>query len=188
MNIWDREKYNKAWYFATRKHTGQTYGGAEQNEKIDYINHIGSVTMEIIWVLQNTSENFNADLAVQCAILHDTIEDTDTNYKEIYELFGKDVADGVKALTKNEKLSKDERMSDSLKRIQQQAKEIWLVKIADRISNLYHPPYYWDNEKKINYIKESEIIYGKLNSAGSLISKRLRNKIDNYHKYIKRKK
>ncbi len=184
MNIWNQEIYRKAWYFATKKHTGQKYGGAEQDEMIDYLNHIGSVVMEVFWLLQNTKEELNANLSIQCAILHDTIEDTDTNYDELKDIFGNEVAEGVQALTKNENLQKNEQMSDSLRRIKLHSREIMIVKMADRISNLDQPPYYWDNNKKMSYIKEAEIIYSELKTANSLISSRLRSKIDNYHKFI----
>ena len=46
-------------------------------------------------------------LAIQLALLHDTIEDTKTTYEEIQNLFGSIVADGVKALTKDTALEKE---------------------------------------------------------------------------------
>ena len=68
MNRWSPELFKKAWNFATIAHHGQTYGGHETGMKIDYINHIGSVAMEVIWAL-GASPDYDADLAVQCAIL-----------------------------------------------------------------------------------------------------------------------
>lgn len=103
MNTWSKDKYLEAWYFATQKHKGQTYGGSHDGEKMDYISHIGAVTMEVIWTLQHSTETHNADLAVQCAILHDTIEDTDTSYDQIKNKFGEAVAKGVLALSKDKK-------------------------------------------------------------------------------------
>lgn len=148
MSNWSPEIYSKAWYFATIRHEGQTYGGSQPLLRVDYLNHIGSVGMEILWALSQTP-GCKGDLAVQCALLHDVIEDTSATYEEVKEEFGKQVADGVLALTKNEKLpAKEARMTDSLKRIRQQPKEVWMVKMADRISNLYAPPYYWNNTKK----------------------------------------
>jgi len=95
------------------------------------------------------------------------------------------VADGVLALSKNPLLStKSEQMEDSLLRIKLQPKEIWMVKMADRISNLYQPPFYWDKAKIINYQKEALIIYDNLSEANLELSQRLNEKIENYNKFI----
>jgi (p)ppGpp synthase/HD superfamily hydrolase len=187
MNIWHQEIFTKAWLFATLNHSGQTYGGHEPDMKIDYINHIGSVVMEIMWVLQNTvGVVFDADLAIQCAILHDIIEDTSVTYDEVKTKFGEAVANGVLALTKNDLLeNKADKMSDSLKRIKMQPKEVWMVKMADRISNLYHPPYYWNNDKIIGYANEGRIILDELGEANELLKMRLQAKIDNYSSFLR---
>jgi (p)ppGpp synthase/HD superfamily hydrolase len=184
MNIWKRDLYIKAWHFATQKHEGQTYGGAKEGERINYLNHIGTVTMEVIWCLEHTSKSYNADLAIQCAILHDTIEDTNTSYKEIEENFGVEVANGVLALSKNMQLpTKREQMLDSLERILQQPQEVAMVKLADRVSNLYHPPFYWDKKKILEYIDEAELIANKLQHADILLLERLQERIQKYHQF-----
>jgi len=184
MNNWNRDIYIKAWHFATQKHEGQTYGGAKEGERIDYLNHIGAVTMEVIWCLQHTSKSYNADLAIQCAILHDTIEDTNTSYEEVETLFGVDVAKGVLALSKNTQLpTKREQMLDSLERILKQPQEVAMVKLADRVSNLYRPPFYWDKKKILEYIEEAELIAEKLQQADNLLIERLQTKIQQYRQF-----
>lgn len=186
MNIWNPDKHIKAWDFATLAHEGQTYGGKIEGEKIPYINHIGSVLVEIIWTLQNSSKIYDSDLAIQCAILHDVIEDTKYTYHDVCKEFGQNVADGVLALTKNDELaSKEEKMLDSLNRIKQQPHEIWIVKIADRITNLYHPPYYWSDEKILAYQIESRMIHMNLHEADALLSTRLMDKIETYSGFLK---
>jgi (p)ppGpp synthase/HD superfamily hydrolase len=184
-NVWDRERYLKAWYFASIRHTGQKYGGHMQGQQIEYLTHIGKVSMEVIWALQQSAENYNADLAVQCAILHDILEDTSTKYEELAELFGISVADGVLALTKNTSLpDKTEQMKDSLDRIKLQPKEIWMVKMADRISNLYKAPFYWNKQKIASYTEEAEMIYHSLHPANNELADRLKEKIQTYKKYL----
>ncbi|MEW5956291.1 MAG: HD domain-containing protein, partial [Chloroflexota bacterium] len=154
MSNWSPDVFAQAWNFATRYHQGQTYGGPEEGMYIDYLNHIASVAMEVIWALPATPAA-DGNLALQCALLHDTIEDTVVTYKLVLEHFGLEVANGVLALTKDATLStRAEQMADSLQRIRQQPPEIWMVKLADRITNLYHPPYYWDNEKIEVYRQE----------------------------------
>ena len=176
---------NHAWFFATIAHSGQTYGGPEPGMRIDYLNHIGSVIMEILWAIPNTTD-CNADLAIQCAALHDTIEDTTVTFEHISEKFSIEVAKGVQALTKNTALKdKNEQMSDSLERIKQSPKEIGMVKMADRISNLYHPPFYWNNQKKTTYLEEAQLIYNELKDCNEMLANRLAEKIETYKKFIK---
>ncbi len=185
INTWNREKYIKAWKFATKHHTGQKYGGSEPDEYVDYINHIGMVCMEVIWALQHSKEKYDADLAIQCALLHDTIEDTDATFDNIKSSFGDKVANGVMALSKNEEIqSKAEMMTDSLERIKKQGKEVWMVKLADRISNLNAPPFYWDKNKKIKYLEEAKQIYDALHTANIELAQRLNEKIKNYSHFI----
>ncbi len=184
MNTWSPELFKPAWNFATLAHHGQTYGGPEPGMKIDYINHIGTVAIEVIWAL-DYSPDYDADLAVQCAILHDVIEDTESSYEDVQQKFGTPVADGVMALTKNDELpTKEAKMKDSLSRIKQQPKEIWMVKLGDRITNLYHPPYYWQDEKKIAYKQEAILIYDELKEGSDKLAQRLWQKIAEYDRFI----
>jgi (p)ppGpp synthase/HD superfamily hydrolase len=185
MNNWHPDSFSKAWNFATLYHEGQNYGGAQKGQQIPYINHIGSVAVEVIWALSTATE-LNGDLAIQCALLHDTIEDTKATYDLLVENFGRAVADGVMSLTKDSNLpSKPLQMADSLKRIQQQPPEIWMVKMADRIINLHHPPYYWKPEKIASYRQEAISIYDALHSANLSLANRLKEKIDLYQSFIR---
>jgi len=184
LNSWNPDSLNKAWDFATLAHHGQTYGGPTEGVRIDYINHIGSVLIETIWTIQNGCVK-NPDLAIHCAILHDVVEDTSFTLEDIKTKFGIDVANGVEALTKNTQLpSKEEQMRDSLQRIKQQPHEVWIVKMADRITNLYHPPYYWKKEKIQSYLDESTLIYDELKKGNEVISKRLLGKIEEYKRFV----
>lgn len=111
---WSQDVYVKAWNFATMAHEGQTYGGPIEGQRIPYINHIGSVAMELICGL-NSDPSLNGNLAIQCVLLHDTIEDTHVDFEAIKKEFGIKVAEGVQALTKDESLpTKSEQISDSL--------------------------------------------------------------------------
>jgi (p)ppGpp synthase/HD superfamily hydrolase len=184
-NTWNRDLFAQTWHFATIKHSGQSYGGRLPEQQIDYINHLSSVAMEAMWVLANSTETYQADLLLQCALLHDTLEDTATDFEELSATFGRPVAEGVLALTKNKTLAdKNQQMLDSLQRIQQQPKEIWMVKMADRTTNLYHPPFYWDKIKIAAYRAEAQIIYDHLASADALMAQRLAEKIEGYQTFL----
>lgn len=179
------DNIQKAWLLATKLHHGQVYGGAKAGEDVDYINHIGSVVFEIMNALPH-EKTINADLAILCAILHDSIEDTLFTYEDVEKHFGKEVADGVLALTKNEKLigGKRVKMVDSLYRIRKQPKEVWMVKLADRIVNLSSAPHYWNVLKKKAYQEEGRLILENLKEGSSFLAKRLEDKIEAYSDFI----
>jgi len=184
QKYWSIDEIQEIWQLASKLHNGQKYGGLKDGEQVEYINHIGSVVFEILNAIQST-ENMNSGLAIKCAILHDTIEDTSASYEKIHELFGHEVASGVLALTKNDKIEGQiEKMLDSLKRIKEQPIEIWAVKMADRISNLYQPPYYWEDEKKLKYIEEAEIILDELKDGNKYLAERLKTKIKEYYRFL----
>ncbi len=181
---WSIDELQHTWQLVSRLHDGQKYGGPKEGEKIEYLNHIGSVTFEVLKAIEHTT-GMNARLAISCALLHDSIEDTPFSYEQVKELFGAEVADGVMALTKNEALEgKQNKMTDSLKRIKTQPKEVWAVKLADRICNLYAPPYYWNHTKKRAYIEEAKLILGALKEGNAYLAKRLEEKIEHYTSFL----
>ncbi|WP_321308633.1 HD domain-containing protein [Marinifilum fragile] len=176
-----QEIYQRALKFAGEKHKDQKVPGTNSN----YLLHLSNVAMEIL-MAHATEQNFDVDFAIQLAILHDTIEDTDTEFGELKETFGDRVAQGVLALTKNVNLpSKKEQMLDSLSRINQLEKEVGMVKLADRITNLQEPPHYWTNEKIEKYRKEAELISETLVNKNDYLNKRLESKIEEHKQYLK---
>ena len=180
MNPWDQDKYIEAWNFATKWHNGQFLPGTE----LPYINHVANVAMEVMSASAFDNSVEDPDLGLQCALLHDTIEDTKATFEMITENFGDRVARGVLALSKDKSLaSKEDQMNDSLSRIRKEPKEVWMVKLGDRITNLQKPPLYW-KAKKIHYYRNEAVkILDALGSANSALAERLKLKIDNYKKY-----
>ncbi|MDR2352677.1 MAG: bifunctional (p)ppGpp synthetase/guanosine-3',5'-bis(diphosphate) 3'-pyrophosphohydrolase, partial [Deltaproteobacteria bacterium] len=126
------------------------------------------------------------DLAINCAILHDTVEDTKVTIEDVVRNFGESVARGVLALTKNNNLPKELRMEDSLRRIKAEPAEIWLVKIADRICNLTPelPFHFWNREKCLSYAKEGEQILETLKGASPIMDTILSDRIDLWKKTL----
>ena len=174
-----QELYQKAIKFAGEKHKNQKVPGSNAN----YVLHISNVAMEIIFAY-NASSDFEINYAIQLALLHDTLEDTETVFTELKNKFGNKVAIGVKALTKNEKFStKAERMQDSLNRINKLEDEVGMVKLADRITNLQEPPHHWKKEKIRNYFNEAQLIAEELSNKNDYLSKRIHNKIEEYESY-----
>jgi (p)ppGpp synthase/HD superfamily hydrolase len=146
---------------------------------INYLAHLGDVTMEIFSAhLEDPLDDL--DLAVQCAILHDTIEDQNVSHGDLRERFGSAVADGVLALSKAKGLPKSEVMRESLARIRQQPKPVWCVKLADRISNLHDAPSDWTVEKITFYRAEAATILDTLGAAHRVLASRLEALITTY--------
>ncbi|MEZ5003233.1 MAG: HD domain-containing protein [Chitinophagales bacterium] len=174
-----QELYQQAIKFAGEKHKDQKVPGTNSN----YLMHISNVTMEII-LAYCSNDNFDLSYAVQLAILHDTLEDTETDFFELAESFGEKIALGVQALTKDNSLtSKEEKMTDSLNRINKMPKEVGMVKLADRITNLQEPPKHWPRDKRQNYLAEAKLINEVLNHKNDYLNKRLEIKIAEYKKY-----
>jgi (p)ppGpp synthase/HD superfamily hydrolase len=176
---WSHESWEKAFGFAAQAHGSQL-----TPDGYPYIYHIGLVAFELLSGLGDDS-GVDADFALQCALLHDVLEDTDVTYEDLTREFGRRVADGVLALTKNSQLEKGNRMADSLARIVAQPREVWMVKLADRISNMRKPPSSWTNEKITAYLDEARMIHQALGSADASLSVRLMKKIEEYARFIK---
>ena len=175
----DPDRYAAALRFAAAAHRGQTVPGSD----LPYLCHVATVAAEVIGAL-GREHHADPDLAVLCALLHDTVEDTAVTLDEIRKRFGEAVADGVAALSKDPGLPKAERMEDSLERIRQQPHEVWLVKLADRIVNLARPPAHWPDEKRRAYREEAMRIGERLGEASAILSGRLAEKIDAYRAWI----
>lgn len=175
-----QEIYQKAIKFAGEKHKNQKVPGTESN----YLLHISNVTMEIL-IAFNANNSFDLNFAIQLALLHDTIEDTETDFDEIKNEFGIKVATGVLALTKdNSILLKKEKMIDSLNRINNLEKEVGIVKLADRITNLQQPPTNWSKQKISKYLEEAKMIDKMLEGKNEYLNLRLKDKIVEYEDYI----
>lgn len=175
MTTWNSDRFIKAWNYASRAHIGQCVPGTE----LPYINHIGNVVMEAMAAAAQGVED--PGLLIQCALLHDVIEDTASNYDVVEAEFGSEVADGVLALTKDTSLpSKQDRMKDSIVRIKAQPGAVWMVKLCDRITNLQPPPAHWDEEQIAYYRDEAALILEELGSANAHLAARLEKKIAAY--------
>lgn len=172
--------YQKTIKFAAGKHgeMNQTIPGTN----LPYVVHLSNVAMEILLAAQETKD-FDLRYAIQIALLHDTLEDTTTTFEELQETFSSEVAQAVLALTKNEDMPKDEQMADSLTRIKKLPKEVWAVKLADRITNLQAPPAHWSSEKIQAYQTQARQIAQDLQGGNSYLENRLTLKINEYSIY-----
>lgn len=174
----DLDQYHTAIEYTASAHGSQKIKDSNQS----YLKHLSMVTIEVINAFQ-INPNFNLNKAITISLLHDVIEDTDENCESIELSFGKEIADSVQALTKNIQLSGRKQLLDSINRIKNESKEVAIVKIADRISNLNIPPKSWGKKKIKSYHNDSIILLEKLKGVNYILENRLSNKIKNYKNY-----
>jgi len=127
----DRSPFPHLWQhaaaFAARQHRHQI----RKDGATPYFSHVVRVAFTVSQIFGCTDED------VLCmALLHDTIEDTTTDYDDIESRFGVDIARGVAALTKNMALPEGEREPEYDARIAQADWRVRLVKLADTYDNL----------------------------------------------------
>ena len=172
----DPDTLVSAMTFSARHHVGQTMPGPDA---LPYLLHLGSVAMEVVAALSAEPAE-DGELSVLCAILHDTIEDTDATWSSVEAAFGAQVAHGVAALSKNPDLSKAEQMPDSLARIRARSHAVWKVKLADRICNLQPPPAHWSRDKCAGYLTQAGEILDQLGPSSPVLAERLRLRMAEY--------
>jgi guanosine-3',5'-bis(diphosphate) 3'-pyrophosphohydrolase len=132
------ELFQEAAAFAARAHRHQL----RKDGRTPYISHLTRVALTLTQV-------FWCDDAVTlaAALLHDTIEDTTTDYDDLHDRFGKQVADAVAALTKNMTLPEKEREEEYHNRMARADWRVRLVKLADVYDN-YSDVHTWPKEKQ----------------------------------------
>jgi len=137
----------KALAFAAHKHRDQR---RKDPEASPYINH----PIGLAHVL--ASEGGIADAVVLCAaVLHDTIEDTETTHAELQLQFGDQIAAIVSEVTDDKSLPKAERKRLQIEHAAHISERARLVKLADKICNLrdivHSPPAAWSLERRQEY-------------------------------------
>lgn len=151
----------KALAFAADKHRKQKRKGTDASP---YINH----PIALVDVLVN--EGGVTDMTVLCAaVLHDTVEDTQTTPQELAELFGEQVAGIVMEVTDDKSLGKPERKRLQIEHAPHLSHEARLVKLADKICNLRDvlsaPPAGWPTERKQEYFDWAAAVVAGMRGA-----------------------
>lgn len=176
--MWNADQFARTLDFAAKAHGDQKVPGTG----FPYTTHVTKVAMEVLRACAGDA-SLDVDLACTCALLHDCVEDAGVTRAQLAAEFGEAVAAGVQALTKDEAVPKEQRMADSLARIRAQPREVWLVKLADRVTNLEAPPHYWSREKRLAYREEARAIHAALAEAHAGLAARLAARIEAYLQY-----
>lgn len=157
----------RAASFAAKKHTGQTRKGDEAQP---YVNH----PLEVANLLSNVGKVEDFDVLI-AALLHDTIEDTETTEKEINELFGETVCGYVSEVTDDKSLPKQGRKQLQVEHAPHLSTGAKLIKLADKISNITdvmnNPPAGWSIERRLEYIDWGKNVVDGLRGANEYLEK-----------------
>ena len=158
MNLGSTKLLIDALAFAAYKHRRQR---RKDPEASPYINH----PIALAHVLAAEAGITNAKV-LAAAILHDTIEDTETTYEELRERFGRTVAGVVREVTDDKTLSKAERKRLQIEHAEHLSHRARLVKLADKISNLRDiagsPPHDWPLQRRREYFDWAKAVVDRI--------------------------
>ena len=143
-----------AAHFSADKHRDQRRKGVRNTP---YINHPLDVAERL-----NRIGGIDDLVTLVAALLHDTIEDTETTESEIERAFGREVAGLVAELSDDKSLWKDERKRIEVEHAPRLSPKAKLIKLADKTSNvadlLTNPPPDWTLQRRRDYVDFAEAV------------------------------
>jgi len=158
----------KAAEFAAMKHRDQRRKDAKSSP---YINHPISLARILL-----EEGGVDDPVVLAAALLHDTIEDTDTSHQELRGQFGDDVADIVAEVTDTKFLQKDSRKRLQVSKAAKATEGARLVKLADKIANLRDiigsPPAGWSLERRQEYFNWAKEVVDQLRGTNAELERR----------------
>jgi (p)ppGpp synthase/HD superfamily hydrolase len=151
--------------FAAHRHRDQRRKGVDASP---FINHPIEVT-ELLASVGGVTD----PVTLQAAVLHDTLEDTETTAEELERRFGTVVRRVVEEVTDDKRLPKEERKRLQVLHAPGLSERARLVKIADKIANVraiaHSPPAGWTLQRRREYLHWSErVIAGCRGCSGPL--------------------
>jgi guanosine-3',5'-bis(diphosphate) 3'-pyrophosphohydrolase len=151
----------RALEFAAHKHRDQRRIDVHASP---YINH----PIALANILINEAQVYDAQV-ICSALLHDTIEDTQTSPEELQQAFGERIRDIVLEVTDDQALSKQERKRLQIEHAAGASLEAKLVKLADKIANLrdiaVSPPPKWSLHRQQEYFDWARQVIDGLRGA-----------------------
>jgi len=158
----------KALHFAADKHRDQR---RKDEDASPYINH----PIEVAELLARIGGVTDL-VTLQGAILHDTIEDTDTSPEELEREFGPEVRRVVEEVTDDKNLPKADRKRLQIEHASHISDRARLVKLADKMSNVRSvtetPPAKWPLERRQEYLDWTEQVVAGLRGCNPALENR----------------
>ena len=154
-----------ALHFAADKHRDQR---RKNREASPYINH----PIEVVEILGRVGGVTDLP-TLQAAILHDTIEDTQTTGEELESRFGTEVRQLVEEVSDDQRLPKAERKRLQIEHAPHLSPKAKLIKIADKISNVrdvtHSPPAHWPHRRRCEYLDWAEKVVAGLRGSNPAV-------------------
>jgi guanosine-3',5'-bis(diphosphate) 3'-pyrophosphohydrolase len=158
----------RAVAFAAHKHRDQKRKNAEASP---YINHPIELA-NVLWHEGGVTD----PVVIAAALLHDTLEDTETSWQELRGEFGEEIADVVVEVTDTQWIRKEARKRLQVARAKHSSAAARLVKLADKICNLRdmsaHPPAGWPLERRQQYFEWAKEVVDRLRGTHPELERR----------------
>jgi len=152
----DEDLLNRAYVFAMKAHGSQKRASGDP-----YFIH----PLEVAGILTSLKLDTGS---IVTALLHDTVEDTDTTLEDIERLFGHEIArlvDGVTKLSRLDFNSEQAKQAENFRKLVLAMSEdirVLLVKLADRLHNMRTLEFLKNPEKRKRIARETLDIYAQL--------------------------
>ncbi|HET9862460.1 MAG TPA: HD domain-containing protein [Steroidobacteraceae bacterium] len=157
----------KAAAFAAEKHRNQR---RKDEEASPYINH----PIQLAYIL--VQAGIEDPVVLAAALLHDTIEDTNTTQDELEIVFGYEIANIVVECSDDKRLSKLERKQAQIEHAAKLSARAKLVKLADKIANVSDingaPPAGWSLERKREYFDWAKQVVDRIRGTHAVLESR----------------
>lgn len=163
----DLTMFLKALNFSAEKHRHQR---RKDTAASPYINH----PIEVANILWTIGEVFDVTCII-AALLHDTIEDTDTTPEEIRLNFGNEVLELVMEVSDDKSLPKQERKQNQIIHSPHLSRHAQEIKLADKICNVhdiaYAPPGHWPRQRRLDYLHWARAVIDGLRGVNEKLEK-----------------
>ena len=158
----------RAVAFAAHKHRDQR---RKDKEASPYINHPIELA-NVLWQEGGVRD----PQVIAAALLHDTLEDTETSWHELRGEFGEEIADVVLEVTDTKWIRKAVRKRLQVARAAHSSDHAKLVKLADKICNVRdigaHPPAGWTLERKRQYFDWAKEVVDQIRGTHAELEQR----------------
>lgn len=157
-----------AIHFSADKHRDQR---RKDRTRSPYINHPIQVS-QLLWQTGNVRD----PVTLISAVLHDTLEDTNTTPDELANLFGAEILAVVQEVTDDKSLPKQVRKRLQIEHAPHISGRAKLVKLSDKICNLGDllaaPPRSWPFERRQRYLLWTEQVVNGLRGTNQALEQR----------------
>jgi guanosine-3',5'-bis(diphosphate) 3'-pyrophosphohydrolase len=158
----------KAAEFAARKHRDQR---RKDPSASPYINH----PIALAEILSGDGRVKSADV-LAAALLHDTLEDTETTASELRAAFGAKITHIVEEVSDDKRLPKQKRKELQVLHAAHISKGAKLVKLADKIANLADiissPPAGWSLQRQRDYFDWAKRVIDPMRGTNARLERR----------------